>query len=151
MNGCGWGDRRAYLQFEAASQVLAWQYRHEIGQSLPPDAKVALAHVDLTEVFAEPADMVAKVADRAVRLNALAQPATHIIALRPDADYPPTIAFDWLQAPPRTANKYEVMEAASVDYTSDEGAAAMAAWCGRERSERPSFALKRKSAQPPGK
>ena len=144
VNGCGWGNRTAYLQFETASQVLARQYRHEIEQTPWPDAKIAPGQVDLTEVFAEPADMVAKVAERAVGLNAVERPATHIIALRPKADYPPAISFDWLQPPPQAANKYEILEAAYVDYASDEGAAAMAAWCGREGGRTPKLCAKAK-------
>jgi hypothetical protein len=143
VNGCSWGDRTAYLQFEAASQVLARQYRHETEQHPPPDAQITTAHVDLTEVFAEPADMVSKVAERAAGLNAVGRPATHIIALRPKAYYPPAITFDWLEAPPPSASKYEIMEASYVDYTNDDGAAAMAAWCGgREATRTPKLCAK---------
>jgi hypothetical protein len=129
VNGCGWGDHNSYLQFETASKVLSDQFREETGGGPWPDAKIAPGHVDLTEVRAEPSDMVAKIAERAAGLNAVGRPATHIIALRPKAYYPPAISFDWLETPLSSASKYDLMESSIVDYTSDEGAAAMAAWC----------------------
>ncbi len=130
INGCGWGDQQAYQAFEGTVRMLARDFEWQAKQSPPPDARMVAGHEDLTDVRAPMPLVVGKVADRAVGLLEVGRPATRINGLTPAGDLPPALNFVWLDPVKPGLDRYAMLEASRVDYASDEGASAMAAWCG---------------------
>lgn len=131
VNGCAWGDHKAYVRFLTAAQISAAWFQEEIRGNPMPGADIPPSQRDPAEVrVAGPAELVMKVAERAWLMNRAGQPPSTIYVWTAKDALMSAAHFTWLEPPSPSADRYALMDAAIVDFTTDEGAEALASWCG---------------------
>lgn len=131
VNGCAWGEQEAFTRFLTAAQVSAAWFQKEIRQGPMPGDVVPQSQRDPGEVrVAKADDLVAKVAERAWLMNRAGQPPSTIYAKTGADPLMAAATFIWLETPSPSADRDTLVDAAVIDFHTDDGAKALASWCG---------------------
>jgi len=133
--GCPWGARRAYRRFAGASQALTDGFMAEIEAHPSPLGKVAYplgqSPEENEEVHVETAaQMIGAMADRALALKSDQRFMNTLYAFTKLEGGMGVLYLTWAKEPPSSADRYAIIDAAIVDYQSNQGPRATAAWCG---------------------
>jgi len=144
VNGCGWGDRKAFIRFRSASQALSDAFEAEVKQyPWPEDASYATGQAPDDERIHAPKDqLVSTVADQAheLRLSGRELSALYAIASGDQREDETTATFTWLEHPRLLADRFQILDLALVDIRTQAGSDAVLSWCsGPEGPRTPKF------------